>query len=68
MVVMDGKGILAKDNLNVNMHPFWFQISVLEVSSNGSLGNEHIWIDPNIWDMDDPKFTCSPPCNVKISP
>jgi hypothetical protein len=35
MAVMDGKGILAKDNLNVNSHPFWSQISVLDVSSNG---------------------------------
>ncbi|PZD42548.1 Pectate-lyase-3 domain containing protein [Pyrenophora tritici-repentis] len=77
MAVMDGKGIPAKDNLNVNMHPFWSQISVLDVSANRSLYDEFIWIDPKIWDMDDPKiwdmddpkiwdmdvpkFTCSPP-------
>jgi hypothetical protein len=68
MAVMDGKGILAKDNLNVNSHPFWSQISVLDVSSNGSMYGEYIWVDPKIWDMDQPKFTCSPPCNVKIPP
>jgi hypothetical protein len=52
MAVMDGKGILAKDNLNVNSHPFWSQISVLDVSSNGSMYGEYIWVDPKIWDMD----------------
>jgi hypothetical protein len=68
MAVMDGKGILAKDNLNVNTHPFWSQISVLDVGSNNSLYDDVIWIDPKIWDMDQPKFTCSPPCKVKIPP
>ena len=68
MAVMDGKGILAKDNLNVDSHPFWSQISVLDVSSNGSMYDEYIWVDPRIWDMEQPAFTCSPPCNVKIPP
>ncbi|KAI4613082.1 hypothetical protein J4E83_007493 [Alternaria metachromatica] len=68
MAVMDGKGILAKDNLNVDSHPFWSQISVLDVSSNGSMYDEYIWVDPKIWDMEQPAFTCSPPCNVKIPP
>ncbi|KAK1911450.1 hypothetical protein P3342_012751 [Pyrenophora teres f. teres] len=52
MAVMDGKGIPPKT------------IS----TANGSLYDEFIWIDPKIWDMDKPKFTCSPPCKVKIPP
>jgi hypothetical protein len=68
MAVMDGKGILAKDNLNVNSHPFWSQISVLDVSSIGSMCGEYIWVDPKIWGMEQQEFTCSPPCNVKILP
>jgi hypothetical protein len=68
MAVMDGVGIPAKDNLNVNAHPFWSQVSVLDVSSNGSLYDEYIWVDPKIWDMEVPRFTCSPPCKVKIPP
>jgi hypothetical protein len=68
MAVMDGKGILAKDNLNVNTYPFWSQTSVLDVSGNGSLYDEMVWVYPKIWDMDEPKFTCSPPCKVKIPP
>jgi hypothetical protein len=69
MAVMDGKGIPALDNLNVNKHPDWSQISILDVGSNGTTQfDEVLWIDPAIWDMDQPQFTCSPPCNVKIPP
>ncbi|KYK61874.1 Pectin lyase fold/virulence factor [Drechmeria coniospora] len=68
MAVMEGKGILAADNLNVNTHPSWSQISVLDVGSDGTNFREYIWLDPKIWDMDEPQFTCSPPCNVKIPP
>ncbi|KAI1109759.1 glycoside hydrolase family 55 protein [Nemania sp. NC0429] len=69
MAVMDGKGITALANLNVNMHPSWSQISILDVhSSTGAQFDEVIWIDPKIWDMDQPAFTCSPPCKVKIPP
>lgn len=68
MAVMDGKGIAAEDNLNVDTHPFWSQISILDVGSNGTQFSELVWIDPAIWDMDQPAFTCSPPCNVKIPP
>ncbi|KAK3951638.1 hypothetical protein QBC32DRAFT_325051 [Pseudoneurospora amorphoporcata] len=65
MAVMDGKGIPAIDNLNVDTHPSWSQVSVLDVGSNGTTRfDEAIWIDPAIWDMDEPKFTCSPPSNV----
>jgi hypothetical protein len=69
MAVMDGKGIPAVDNLNVNVHPDWSQISVLDVGSNGTTRfDEVIWVNPGIWEMDQPQFTCSPPCNVKIPP
>ncbi|KAI0097347.1 glycoside hydrolase family 55 protein [Nemania sp. FL0031] len=68
MAVMDGKGILALDNLNVDVHPSWSQISILDVSSNGVQFNEVTWIDPKIWDMDQPAFTCKSPCTVKIPP
>lgn len=69
MAVMDGKGIPAVDNLNVDVHPDWSQISVLDVGSNGTTRfDELIWVDPVIWEMDQPQFTCSPPCNVKIPP
>lgn len=63
------KGISAKDNLNVNKHPNWSQITILDVGSNGTTQfNEVIWVDPKIWDMDTPTFTCSPPCHAKIPP
>lgn len=65
---MYGKGILAKENLNVDSHPFWSQISVFDVSSIGSMYVEYILVDPRIWDMEQPAFTCSPPCNVNIPP
>lgn len=69
MAVMDGKGIPAIDNLNVDTHPNWSQISILDVSSNGTTKfDEALWVDPKIWEMDQPKFTCSPPCNVKLPP
>lgn len=69
MAVMDGQGIPAVDNLNVDMHPDWSQLTILDVGSNGTTDfDELLWIDPGIWDMDDPQFTCSPPCNVKIPP
>jgi hypothetical protein len=68
MAVMDGKGIAAVDNLNVNSHPFWPQITILDVSSTGTQFNDLIWIDSAVWDMDTPTFTCIPPCNVKIPP
>ncbi|KAK6081240.1 hypothetical protein SCUP234_04893 [Seiridium cupressi] len=69
MAIMDGKGIPAIDNFNVDMHPDWSQISILDVSSNGTTQfDEILWIDPAIWDMDQPQFTCSPSYNVRIPP
>jgi len=68
MAVMDGKGISAQENLNVKEHPAWSQISVLDVSSNGSQFDEVLWIDPKIWQMDQPQVTCSPPCQVQLPP
>lgn len=69
MAVMDGEGIPAADNLNVKIHPSWSQISVLDVGSDGHTNfDEYIWIDPKIWDLEQPQFTCSPPCRAKIPP
>jgi hypothetical protein len=69
MMVMDGKGILAADNLNVKEHPTWSQISAIDVGTNGTTNFfSQLWIDPAIWNMDQPKFTCSPPCTAKIPP
>ncbi|KAH6714441.1 pectate lyase superfamily protein-domain-containing protein [Leptodontidium sp. MPI-SDFR-AT-0119] len=68
MAVMDGKGITAVSNLNVKSHPFWSQITILDVGSTGPQFNDLIWIDPALWKMDQPKFTCVPPCHVKIPP
>jgi hypothetical protein len=66
---MDGKGILASDNLNVKEHPTWSQISAIDVGNNGTTNFlSQLWIDPAIWNMDQPKFTCSPPCTAKIPP
>ncbi|KAK1638756.1 pectate lyase superfamily protein-domain-containing protein [Colletotrichum phormii] len=66
--VMDGKGIAAKDNLNVDAHPFWSHISLLDVTSDGEQYNDVLWLDPSIWDMEQPEFSCEPPCRVKIPP
>lgn len=67
MAVMDGVGISAEDYLNVETHPRWSQLSVLDVSGNGTL-SDMIWIDPKIWQMEQPSFTCLPPCVVKLPP
>ncbi|KAH7027557.1 pectate lyase superfamily protein-domain-containing protein [Microdochium trichocladiopsis] len=69
MAVMEGKGIPAIDNLNVEGHPRWSQISVLDVGRDGQTQfDEKVWIDRKIWDMDQPAFTCSAPCYVQIPP
>ncbi|KAK3897082.1 exo-beta-D-glucanase [Staphylotrichum tortipilum] len=68
MAVMEGQGILATDNLNVDAHPFWSQISVLDVASDGAQFNDVVWASPDIWDMDEPAFSCVPPCRVKLAP
>jgi hypothetical protein len=62
-LVQDGRGIAAKDNLNVEGHPRWSQISIFEASKN-----EIYWIDPKIWDMDEPTVWCEPPCQLKLPP
>jgi len=68
MAVMNGVGIKAADNLNVNSHPFWSQISVLDVKSSGAQYNRLVWIDPKVWDMAQPAFTCVAPCYVQLPP
>jgi len=69
MAVMQGKGIPALDNLNVEEHPRWSHISQLDVGSNGVPDyDEKLWYDRRIWDMEQPEITCSPPCKVQIPP
>lgn len=69
MAVMEGQGILATDNLiNVDAHPFWSQISILDVASDGAQFNELTWVHPDVWNMDEPEFSCAPPCRVKLPP
>ncbi|KAL8363406.1 hypothetical protein RB601_009262 [Gaeumannomyces tritici] len=67
MAVMDGKGIKALDYLNVESHPRWSQMTVLDVANDGAKA-EMLWVDPKIWDMEQPSFTCNPPCLVNIPP
>jgi hypothetical protein len=68
MAVMNGVGITAADNMNVDAHPFWSQISVLDVTSDGPQYNDLVWIDPEVWEMAQPEFTCIPPCHVQLPP
>lgn len=66
MAVMDGDGILASDNLDVEVHPFWSQITLLDVGSNGTQFSEVTWIDPGIWGMDQPEVSCAIPCTLRL--
>lgn len=62
-IVQDGVGIRAADNLNVDIHPRWSQISLF-----GSTNNEVLWVDPKIWRSPDPTVWCDPPCILKLPP
>jgi hypothetical protein len=42
--------------------------SVWDVTGNGTAFDKAVWVDPKIWDMDQPQFTCSAPCIAKIPP
>lgn len=68
MAVMDGRTIAAADNLNVKTHPSWSQVTVLDVIGNGTSSKNLVWIDPAIWEMAQPLFTCSAPCYVQLPP
>ncbi|KAG8162100.1 hypothetical protein KVR01_007865 [Diaporthe batatas] len=68
MAVQDGVGIPALDYLNVETHPRWSQLTVLDAAGDGSEFGGMVWIDPKIWDMDTPTFSCAAPCLVKIPP
>ena len=68
MAVQDGEGISALDNLNVDHHPRWSLISVLDVIPSGPNIQDLIWIDPSMWDMENPSFACAPPCLVMLPP
>ena len=61
MAVMDGVGITAADNLNVDSHPFWSQVTIMDVQSNTTQYEEPIWIDPAIWNMEQLAFKCVHP-------
>ncbi|KAH0427929.1 exo-1, 3-beta-D-glucanase [Colletotrichum camelliae] len=68
MAVMDGVGISALDNLNVEGHPRWSLVSILDVTNGGRTFQEVGWIDHKIWAMETPGFTCALPCVVKLPP
>ncbi|KAK4102737.1 glycoside hydrolase family 55 protein [Parathielavia hyrcaniae] len=68
MAVMNGQAIAAVANANVDSHPYWSQISVIDVTSSGAQFDTLIWIDPTIWHMPQPEFTCVPPCYVQLPP
>lgn len=68
MAVMDGKGLSARENLNIDVHPFWSVVSLLDTSGSGARLGDYVWIDPAIWDMDYPSFSCALPCYAKIPP
>ncbi|WYZ36504.1 hypothetical protein EsH8_II_000010 [Colletotrichum jinshuiense] len=53
---LDGKGIAAKDNLNVDVQPFWSQVSLLDVASDGKQYNDVLWLDPGIWTWRSPNL------------
>ena len=40
-LVADGKGLLATDNLNVDTHPSWSQITILDVDSKHGTGTSY---------------------------
>ncbi|KAK0103224.1 hypothetical protein ONS95_005259 [Cadophora gregata] len=67
MAVMNGKAISALDYLNVKTHPSWSQMSLMDIDSDGALA-EMFYLHPKIWEMDNPGFTCAPPCRVVIPP
>ncbi len=68
MAVQNGKGISALDNLNVETHPRWSQVSVFDVSTKNSGLNKDVWVDPKIWEMKNPAFTCTAPCTAVLPP
>ncbi|KAL8387027.1 hypothetical protein RB595_010211 [Gaeumannomyces hyphopodioides] len=67
IAVMNGVAIKALDYLDVESYPRWSQISVLDVANDGELA-EKLWINPSIWSMEQPAFTCVPPCLVMLPP
>lgn len=68
MWVEDGKGVLAADNQNIKSHPDWSQITAIDFAGNGTALDQMIWIDPSIWAMETPAFSCSAPCVVQLPP
>ena len=60
MAVQDGEGIRAADNLNVEFHPKWSQVSVWDVARNGTSFDKATWLTHRC-ETDQPEFTCSAP-------
>jgi hypothetical protein len=67
MAVVNGKG--AEGSPGHSSH--WSQLSVLDAPDCGTGQDEpddYIWVDPELWEMETPSFTCLPPCKVKLPP
>lgn len=46
MGVQDGVGVKAIDNLNVETHPRWSQVSVWDINGNGTSYDKAVRVDP----------------------
>lgn len=68
MAVQNGVGIPALDNLNVDSHPRWSQVSVFDVLTSHSGSDHDVWVDRKIWKMKNPGFTCKAPCTAVLPP
>ncbi|GAB0145580.1 hypothetical protein EsHS_00006007 [Epichloe bromicola] len=68
MAVQNGVGIPALDNLNVDSHPRWSQVSVFYVSTSHAGSDNDVWVDRKIWRMQNPGFTCKAPCTAVLPP
>lgn len=68
MAVQNGKPISAIDNLNVDTHPQWSQVSVLDFLTKYTTSVNDAWIHPDLWKMETAGFTCTAPCSAVLPP
>lgn len=68
MVLQDGVGVSALDNLHVETHPRWSYIALFNVGGNQTEPSTIQVLGSGFWKMKDPQFACSPPCLVKLPP
>jgi hypothetical protein len=79
MLVSDGHGVPALDNLAIEGHPRWSQISIFDVPPGRIRGGDDedgdgvdddkvIWVDPAIWNSRNPEIWCMPPCTLVMPP